>query len=565
MRRPDTRPSARLTAALAAAGLIAVGLPTAALASPGDGAGGGEQVEAPVPELDWGPCEPTPDGPDVSAFECTTAVVPSDYDEPDGDTTEIALTRLPAADPEQRIGSLFLNFGGPGGPGVQTLHLLGPGFLAPEVVERFDIVGFDPRGVGQSDPVTCFPDAASENEFLTGIQAFPTTSREEVEQIAQYAVFSAACEALSGDRIEHASTANVARDMDLLRQAVGDDQLSYLGYSYGSVLGATYSALFPDRVRALAIDGTLDPELWSGGEGSIGTRIQQGPAAAETFEQFLAECATAGAERCSLAALGEPSVVVEDLFTALLDQPVEVPVPEGGTVEIGYDDAVAASFSSLYSPAAWGTLADTLAGLAALSGSVPAREVPRGIAASGGSLGELLRELGLIEDYPSAGGSLASMCVDGDHPLRPWDYPAQADAADTEAPHFGRFRSWVGIQCEFVQYRDDDAYTGPWEQQTDAPVLVIGTRYDPATPYWFTQPYADHFDDASVLTIEGYGHTSLGVSSCADAAIATYLVDLQAVDGATCDQDVAPFTDSVTPEDLEEQLALAPSIEGLTG
>ncbi|GAB2608102.1 alpha/beta hydrolase [Pseudactinotalea suaedae] len=516
------------------------------------------QVEAPVPEIAWKPCE----GEGLEAFDCAAVEVPTDYDEPEGETTTIALTRLPATDPDQRIGSLFVNFGGPGGPGVATMHQLGGPFLDPQVHAQFDVVGFDPRGVGLSDPVTCFPDQASENAFIADTPAFPMTTRERAQMLATFGTISATCELLSGDRIEHASTANVARDMDLLRQAVGDEQLSYLGYSYGSILGATYSALFPDNVRALAIDGTLDPEGWSGGEGSVGYRTGQGAAAAEVFDEFLAVCAEAGPESCALAALGDPGEVVEDVFTQLQEQPVEIPLPDGTTVELGYDDAVAMAFSALYSPALWGDLAATFAALAVpQQQSMAAQRSTDDI----DSIGDLLRRLGLIEDYSGIGGALASMCVDGEHPLKPWEYQAHADAADAEAPHFGRYRAWVGLQCEFVSFTDEDAYTGPWEQTTEAPVLVIGTRYDPATPYGQTQPYADRFADASVLTVEGYGHGTLGISTCANAAIAGYLVDLDATDGATCEQDIAPFQAPPGEAELEESPLLMAPIAGLPG
>lgn len=514
------------------------------------------QVEAPVPEIAWEPCE----GEGLEAFECAAVEVPSDYDEPEGESTTIALTRLPATEPDQRIGSLFVNFGGPGGPGVATMHQLGGPFLDPQVHAQFDVIGFDPRGVGLSDPVTCFPDQASENAFIADTPAFPMNGREHAETLAVFGAVSAACELLSGDRIEHASTANVARDMDLLRQAVGDEQLSYLGYSYGSILGATYSALFPDNVRALAIDGTLDPAGWSGGEGSVGYRTGQGQAAAEVFEEFLAVCAEVGPQSCALAALGDPAEVVENLFTQLQEQPVDIPLPDG-TLEFGYDDAVATAFSALYSPVLWSDLAATFAALASPQQQPMAAQRS---APDIDSLGDLLRRLGLLEDYSGIGSALASMCVDGEHPLKPWEYRAHADAADAEAPHFGRYRAWVGLQCEFVSYTDDDAYMGPWEQTTEAPVLVIGTRHDPATPYDQTQPYADRFADASVLTVEGYGHGTLGISTCANAAIAGYLVDLEATDGATCGQDIAPF-EALPGQELEESPLLMAPIVGVPG
>ena len=531
-----------MAAAIGAAALLVVASPAIASAAPPAQpatpepvAATAPQVEAPVPDLAWTACE----GAGLEAFECATAAVPSDYDEPTGDTTSIALTRLPATDPSQRIGSLFLNFGGPGGPGVSTLQQLGA-FLDPQVHAQFDVIGFDPRGVGLSDPVTCFPDAASETAAFASAPVVPLTSEEEAESIALFGAASLACETLSGSRIEHASTANVARDMDLLRQAVGDEQLSYLGYSYGSVLGATYGMLFPDRVRALAIDGTLEPSRWSGGEGSIGVRTGQGLAASQVFDEFLDVCAEVGPESCSLAATGDPRAAAETLLARLQQQPVEIPNGDGTTLTIDYGTAVAVAFQSLYSPAGFGPLADTFTQLLALTEPQQTMTTQQ----RGGQLsdiGDWLRELGLIEDYSGMGSALASMCVDGQHPLQPWDYPAQADAADAEAPHFGRFRSWVGIQCDFVPYVDEDAYMGPWDQSTQAPVLVIGTRHDPATPYDQTQPYADRFANATVLTVEGYGHTTLGVSTCANAAIATYLATPGASVPTTCEQDVAPF------------------------
>ncbi|WP_163542787.1 alpha/beta hydrolase [Occultella kanbiaonis] len=543
----DLRPSRSRTAAfaaLAAAGLL-LGGATAAGAAPSAGAepapppADAAQVEAPIPDLLWEAC-----GEGLEGFECASAEVPSDYDDPNGPTTTIALTRLPATDAEQRIGSLFLNFGGPGGPGVANLQALGPQAYGPELRARFDIIGFDPRGVGLSDPVTCFRNADAEARWASTLEAFPVGPQQEARFIGSWAVAGASCTAISGDRIATSSTANVARDLDLLRQAVGDTELNYLGYSYGTYLGATYGALFPDRIRALVLDGTMDPEAYTGlgDDRSIGRRTGQAVAASETYEQFLRLCAEAGPQGCALAALGDPEQVMDDLFAQLRAEPVEVPLGDGTTITIGYDDAVTTIFSSLYAPAGWADLAAALASL------VPVPEQPGTLSAREDSLGndsiqDLLRRVGILEDYPSMGGALASMCVDGEHPGTALDYPAQAAAAEVEAPHFGTARAWVGIQCEFTPVADEDRYTGPWEQGTDAPVLVIGTRYDPATPYAFTQPYADLWRDARMLTVEGYGHTTLITpSACADAAITNYLIDLEATDGATCEQDLAPFT-----------------------
>jgi len=216
-----TTRTVRAAASSLAAVLLLGGVPAAAVAGPGGepartGAATASartgpatttaaQVEAPVPEIAWGPC----DGDGLEAFECATAQVPTDYDRPHGRTTTIGLTRLPASDPEQRIGSLFTNFGGPGGPGVETLHLLGGSLFDDDVLARFDVIGFDPRAVGTSDPATCFRDQDRENAFLAGLPAFPVTDREEARYLGQMAAFGASCTLFSGDRIAHASTSIV--------------------------------------------------------------------------------------------------------------------------------------------------------------------------------------------------------------------------------------------------------------------------------------------------------------------------------------------------------------------
>src|SRR5699024_6076448 len=317
------------------------------------------QVDAPVPEVDWQACE----GEDVQQFDCATVQVPSDYDNPHGATTSIAMTRLPASNPDEKIGSLFLNFGGPGGPRVQNLHSLGGSLFTDELRAHFDIVAFDPRGVALSDPVTCFRDAETEQKFFAGMPAFPVGQKEELRTIAKTAALGVSCTIVSGDRLSTSSTANVARDMDLLRQAVGDQKLNYVGYSYGTFLGATYGKLFPDRIRTMVLDGTVDPKTYvgKGDDRSLGRRLEQHVAAAQTYQQFLQLCQDAGPKQCALAGLGDPEEVVENLFDQLSENPIEVPGPDGSTTEFGYDDAVLMIFQAMYSPTQWQDLATALA------------------------------------------------------------------------------------------------------------------------------------------------------------------------------------------------------------
>jgi pimeloyl-ACP methyl ester carboxylesterase len=391
------------------------------------------------------------------------------------------------------------------------------------------------------------------------------TRAENARFLGEAAVLGASCTVFGGDRIATSSTANVARDMDVLRERLGDDELTYVGYSYGTLLGATYAKLFPDNVRALVLDGTVDPESWTGpADGELfGTRLRQAEAATETYGEFVRLCTEAG-ERCALNALGDPAEVVEAVYAALKEEPLVVPGDDGTTVELGYADVVALVFSSMYDSASWPFLSGLLAVIAVLTEVVPPSAA--GALSDGPSISELLRRLGLAEDYESIGGSLASLCVDADFPGRPWSYPSKVAALDEQYPHFGLFRGWVGVQCEFVPVQDEDAYDGPWQQTTQQPVLVIGTRFDPATHYDFTAPYAARWPDARMLTVEGWGHTTVGVSTCADAAIARYLVTLEADDGAVCQQDVAPFAPSAGLRGKDQRPVLPqPRLPGLPG
>lgn len=516
----------RLLSALSTA-LLVLGLLSSATGA--QASGPAEQVRIDriaTPALAWGACGGGVDG----AFECASVEVPTDYDEPDGPTTTVALTRLPASGLAPRQGSLFLNFGGPGGPGVSTLQAASELVVAPAVRERYDLVGFDPRGVGLSDPALCFESAAAEAEALSGLVAFPVDRSEATAFLRTNATLSAACADRAGEQIRHASTANVARDLELLRRAVGDERLTYLGYSYGTYLGATYARLFPDRVGRFVLDGTVDPDAFSGADRdprSVGARLGQGPAADEVFGQFLQQCEAAG-EACSLNALGTPADVVGALLVRLRDEPVTLDI-EGEKVEYTYATTIASMFTQLYSPDAWAGLSDFLVLLEQGGGTPPPA---------------VLRQLDRAEDtYTSIGSSLATLCVDSRSVLPPPAYPALADREARKAPLFGAFRAWVGVQCAQMGLLDEDAYRGPWTQTTDATVVVIGTRYDPATPFASTRPFADRFPDARTVTVEGYGHTTLGVSACSDALVAGYLLEGTApADGTTCDQDRAPFS-----------------------
>lgn len=529
------------TTAAVVAGLLVTTLSAPATA----GARGPDVSRVPTPDISWGAC--ADDAP--AGFECATVELPTDYDRPRGATTTIGLTRLPASDPADRRGSLFLNFGGPGGPGVASLQALSDKVVSPGVRRHYDLVGVDPRGVGTSDPASCYASPEQEQQALADLAPFPVGPKETVDFLKGTRELAQSCRARSADRIRHSSTANVARDFEVLRRAVGDDRLNYLGYSYGTVLGATYAKLFPQRVGRFVLDGTLDPVKWSGSDGdprSLGARIGQGPAAAEVFDQFLRTCRTAG-ERCALNALGDPRTVTDELWASLKRRPVTLTV-DGEPVEVTYATAASTAFQSLYSPATFGDLADFLAS-ASRATRPSTRSAPPRVS------------LPRVEEYSGVGDALGSACVDSPSRLPASGYAPLAAREERKAPVFGAQRAWIGIQCRFMGLRDDDAYRGPWRQTTRSTVMVIGTRHDPATPYAFTKPYAQRFPSAGTLTVEGYGHTTMGVSTCAEAAVERYLLRGTAPKpGATCEQSVRPFTTASSDAPRTERV---PGVAGL--
>ncbi len=252
----------------------------------------------PAPKLSWRPCADA----DQQGFECATARrVPLDYDNPRGRKIYLAMIRQRATDPGHRIGSLFYNPGGPGGAGTALPLLID---LFPAAVRaRFDIVSWDPRGVGASTPVKCFapPQAENESDFLDGLvvgNSFPVGNAEMGTWIQRYRGLGRRCERRSGGLLRHVSTTDTARDLNLLRRAVGDRRLSYLGVSYGTFLGATYANLFPDRVRALVLDGNLNPRAYvrpqieaNGGRFlPTDVRARADESAAATLNAFLDLC-----------------------------------------------------------------------------------------------------------------------------------------------------------------------------------------------------------------------------------------------------------------------------------
>ena len=296
-------------------------------------------------------------------FECATVRVPLDYDRPGGERIDIALTRLPATDPDRRIGSLFLNPGGPGGSGVDFVLGIGQSLYTSEVRARFDLVGFDPRGIMRSSGARCFGTPKQWGPAFKPF-AFPMTPAEEAVTATADRYLADACERRGTHVVDHMSTANVARDLDVLRAAVGDEKLNYAGFSYGSYLGVTYANLFPDRVRSVVVDGVLDPVAWSTGRGDealtlpFSTRLKSHAGAQQTLDEFFRLCDAAGTG-CAFS--GGAAARFAALAERARQEPLKLVFPDGFTIEFGYSDLIDLSLGAMYSSTVWADFAHLLA------------------------------------------------------------------------------------------------------------------------------------------------------------------------------------------------------------
>ncbi|MGH3171140.1 MAG: alpha/beta hydrolase [Trebonia sp.] len=517
-----------------------------------------------VPVLDWQPCD--------NGFECATAEVPLDYHNPHGPMISIAVIRHLATDPAHRIGSLFFNPGGPGGSGVAALPLLYSLFPA-QVRARFDLVSFDPRGVGASTAVQCYPNAAAEEQALAGLpEGFPVGVAQIRAWDRIWAAFDYTCGKSDGYLISHLSTANVARDMDLLRQAVGDPQMNYLGISYGTYLGATYANLFPGKVRAMVLDGNVDPVAWATGYGdesrelSTTLRLGQDEGMATTLRAFLTLCGQATAGSCAFSAGSGPATQAK--YQALLRRLRRHPVALGGEI-ITYALTVDAVGLYLYTVApepggdiGWTNLATLLQELWTASGSAGASSAGAGSAGAGSAdwvrmpaavpgLASFIGEAALDPTEQAYSGSeqaIATLCDDSPNPRSPASYAAQAAFAYARSGAFGPFRAWATEPCARWPAFDADRYAGPWNVTTANPLLIVGNTSDPATPYQGSVAMAHDLARTRLLTVDGWGHTDLlNPSACAQAYESAYLIDgtLPPV-GATCQPDQQPFSTGAT-------------------
>jgi pimeloyl-ACP methyl ester carboxylesterase len=497
-----------------------------------------------VPSIKWQGC-----GSDYPVAQCATVKVPLDYDKPSGAKTRLALARIPAT-AKRKLGSVFINPGGPGGSGV-SFAIDGFGeFLHENLGGRFDVVGFDPRGIGGSDPIHCFDSEDDLFAFLDAVPQFPYERSQFLPFYVHYASLASRC--LSRDRTiaEHMSTADVVRDLDLLRQAVGDRRITFLGFSYGSYIGATYANLFPNNIRALAIDGVLDPSLWSSGWQIKSDRV----ATQEEFDEFLRLCRQAG-PACAFGDGKNTAKRWETLARTVERQPVDL----GDGFLYTYDFLIGDATGAMYSPEVWGgpegygVFLDLVADAAL--GDQSAKQ--RALAARR----QLVRRVEALReaDYDNGiDGYFGNQCADTEYPGTFSGFKAVGDYARAGS-RFGPYWWWFNNGCTHWPTAAD-RYGGPWTTRTSKPVLVVGNFFDGVTAYTGAQAVNRQISTSRLLSYAGWGHTAYGRSDCTTAHVDAYLLEgTLPRAGTVCRANPNPFlTPAPTLAAQEEPVAGAP-------
>jgi pimeloyl-ACP methyl ester carboxylesterase len=449
--------------------------------------------------LDWRPC------PEDATYDCARLRVPRDHADPAAGSFRLAVARLPARDRQHRIGTLFVNFGGPGGTGVQTLVSNGTRLFG-RLNERFDIVSFDPRGVGQSTPaIDCRVDQEHAGPFGQPFATPDTLDRRELVRADRR--YLRRCQRLNPDVLPYVSTANVARDLDRLRRALGEDELSYFGLSYGSFLGATYARLFPDSYRGLVLEGPVDPRQYA--TDPVGLTAATSAALDRSTGRFLQYCAAHQAA-CSGFGGADPWRALDRLAERLDRRPLPV-----GDRTLDGDDLRVALGSGLHSDDTWGDLAAAL--VAAQRGDgTPLRELADGF-------------YGRLPDggyRPTLDAFFAISAADQRNPagLRPYLRAGRASADAFDHSYFlgGYPQHLWGADRTRVR----GVYRGPFTLPPGSPTaLVVGTTYDPASPYDGARATVDALGNARLLTLDGDGHGAYGgESACVDRAVDRYLL-----------------------------------------
>lgn len=467
-----------------------------------------------IPRLRWTSCD--------KAFQCATAPVPLDYRHPSGAKISIAVIRHLATDRAHRVGTLFVNAGGP----VPQIDPFVAGFatIPAALRARFDIVTFDMRGFGRSTAVRCFSSEAAQNKFLADLPPFPVGARQIAAWEKTWARFDAMCAQRNGRLLQHDTSTDLARDMNLLRQAMGIRRLNYLGISYATGLGAVYANLFPAAVGHMVLDGNVNPVAWSRG-GSLPDALREGEdlATASVMRSFLDLCGSVSTRACAFSA-GSPAAT-RAKFATLLNRLRQHPVTVGTPPQrFTYADVVSdvPPRDAIDWPGAAAQLQQLWAASAAKHASSSARAAVY---------------TGLDQQY-------AELCADTADPHGPRAYQAAARLAAARSGGFGVYLTWAEEPCAaWPAGASQDRYTGPWNRRTAGPILVIGNTGDPVTPYRAAVAMSRDLARARLLTVNEFGHTEFfNPDTCATSYEIRYLTTgALPPAGTVCQADAPPF------------------------
>jgi pimeloyl-ACP methyl ester carboxylesterase len=448
-------------------------------------------------KLSWRSCDNT--------FQCTTLTVPLNYADPTGPTIGLAVIRQPATDQSHRIGSLLLNPGGPGASGVD--YVAGGNVVTSAVAARYDLIGFDPRGVARSSPVECLTDP--QMDTYVAMDPVPTTPQQVEQTQAENTFFAQQCQAKSGQLLPHIGTPDAARDMDVLRGALGDSKLYYLGKSYGTYLGAVYAEEFPQHVGRMVLDGAMDPSL-TGAE----MNLQQAAGFQEDAQLFVNDCVQHS--DCPLGT--DPRAAMAKLQSFLQGlQTHPLPGSDGRTVNQAL--GTTGVLVTLYDPNSWSYLRNAL---------------NQAINQGNGAL--LLQFADVYNDRGANGkytdnqdeANIAINCVDHPDTATPAQVESTLPQYEQASPLFGAMLDWGNMTCDNWPAAPT---TQPHRIQAAGapPILVVGTTHDPATPYAWAQSLAKQLESGHLLTFDSSGHTAYdrgaSGSTCIDNGVDGYLLN----------------------------------------
>src|SRR2546421_3480832 len=434
-----------------------------------------------------------------AGFQCGTLQVPLDYSHPEGRTISLALVRTQAKDKAARVGSLLVNPGGPGESGIE--YLRADISSLKNLNQRFDLVSWDPRGVAGSTPVACV-DGPQMDAYLS-IDAVLDDPQEKQDAIQADKDFAAGCQRRSGDLLPFMDSASTARDMDQIRASLGDAKLTYLGFSYGTYIGQWYAHLFPTHVRAMSLDGVVDPAVQAN-ESLLGQVV----GFEANLKAFLADCRSRTS--CGYARSGDPGTKL----TALMARLDSTPLRFGGR-QLTRTLAMTGLLVTLYDQSLW-------------------RYLDQALTAADSGDGRILLLLADAYNHRNKDGTYSNLFNGAFHSTNCLDFPVPTDitaydelgpAFAKASPLFGPWFQYSNLQCALWLVKPKNRQ-GPLTVSGAPPILLVGGTNDPATPYAEAQSVNRQIAGSVLLTRQGNGHTSYDSSACAHAAEDAYLISL---------------------------------------